>query len=337
VSDVLENVEVPEFLSELGVSTAGVSGHNLLFNCPFHHDTHPSARMSLRDTRWVCSSGCGGGNAITFLARIKNIPNNEAWDIIKRRWGNGLVEAMGGLEEAVSRNLAPVVEVSNPHVRPAEEWAAFLAENLWRSEAAEPLAYMTKTRGFTEEALHKWEIGYDFMSQRITIPVRDVDAQLVGFKARSWQDGHEPRYLPLGDMPRREPRYGFTPYPKSDFVFGLYRVPKGSPIVIVEGELNVVAIDQKCPKYHAAGLAGVEFSSRQRRLIVEHCSEAILYLDDNRAGRRGTEKVSKLLSPYMGVWVVVGAPGDAAELMAPQIEAEIMDAHPSLFHAVNQG
>jgi hypothetical protein len=257
--------------------------------------------------------------------------NAEARGHIDRRYGSGPTEAIGELEQEVKRNLTPIrATMPDGRVLPTESWVEFFMKS-WRmnSEGRTSISYM-RGRGFEREVLDDWEIGFDPISGRVAIPVRNVMGTLVGFKARTFGN-KEPRYLILGDARRSDiPRYGFDPYHKSKHVYGLNRVPWMSKVVIVEGELNVVAMSQKTPHIFAVGVAGSEFSETQRALIVERCGSVVVYFDEDSAGVRGRQKAIEMLSPYMPVSVVVGAKGDAAELSAEEIEELVEGVVPAL-------
>jgi DNA primase len=327
----LSRVDVEDFLTALGITVVGTSGANAVFKCPWHGaDRHPSARMNMQTTQFICSTCHVSGNAITFLAQLRNMSNAEARIHIDQRYGTGPTVPIGGLEAEVERNFA-VQAPQEERVRPSESWAEAFHQNLLEGTiykkpfpATEALGYMLR-RGFTPEILKEWQIGYDYISERITIPVRDVDGDLVGFKARATDDETHPRYKILGGR-----NYGFDTYHKSHHVFALHRISLGVPVVLVEGELNVVAISQKLPHLRAIAVAGSEFSERQRRQIVNRCKSVIVYFDDDSAGRRGIEIVVEELHPYMPVRVVLGAQGDAAELPTDEIEALIIRSEPAL-------
>ena len=48
--------------------------------CPFHQERNPSFWFNTKNGMWKCETGCGSGNATTFLARVENIGNQEAWE-----------------------------------------------------------------------------------------------------------------------------------------------------------------------------------------------------------------------------------------------------------------
>lgn len=337
----LDRVDVRDFLEALGIKVESVSGENLTFLCPWHHERHPSARMNFKTTAWLCSVGCGQGNAITFLSKLRNMTVEEARNHIYARYGIGPGAPIDDLESEVLRNLARRVEVEPERVAPSEEWIEefrFRWEAAWGHPAHE---YMVEQRGFTVEELIYWEIGYDDFSHRVTIPVRDIHGTLVGFKGRAISPDSQPRYLILGTPLNSSGRFPFHTYAKSEHVFGLDRWrSQDSTLYIVEGELNVVALWRH--GFPAVAVAGAEFSDRQRELIATHTDHVTIYFDDDgwrctrerhyrgvdpgpcqvcgaetyNPGQRGTSKVASAMMSFVGVDVILNAPGDAAELGA---------------------
>lgn len=47
--------------------------------CPFHDERNPSFWFNVTNGMWKCESGCGSGNATTFLSRAENIDTSDAW------------------------------------------------------------------------------------------------------------------------------------------------------------------------------------------------------------------------------------------------------------------
>jgi DNA primase len=103
---------------------------------------------------------------------------------------------------------------------------------------------------------------------------------------------------------------------------------KWNNIVIVEGELNVLAMNQY--EIDAVGISGSDFSDYQRDLMIQRCNSAILYLDNDKAGEKGTRKIVEMLFPYMPISIVQNAPGDAAELDKDTVDGLIRNAKSSL-------
>ena len=55
--------------------------------CPFHDDQHNSFWFRINNGCWKCEAGCGGGNAVTFLAKIEGITQKEAYKVLLKEAG----------------------------------------------------------------------------------------------------------------------------------------------------------------------------------------------------------------------------------------------------------
>lgn len=333
----LSYIDCLDLLHVLDIKNISSSGGEISFSCPsdehFHGDKNPSARMNSHTSAAICH-GCGGRwNAVTFLAWHKSIPETVARRVLEERYGGADFAPIDNLEDEVLRIMNPVIVEEIRRIPPAESWLeAFRVDwnkGLDRFDNYGPHIEYMLDRGFDENTLKGWDIGYDVFSNRITIPIRNHLGNLVGFKGRSIEDDRPyPKYMILGDT-RNQHHYGFQPYKKSEYVFSLDKCIEKDHIIIVEGELNVLAMNQH--KYTSCvGIAGSEFSDKQRQLIVESCSLVTIYLDNDKAGEKGTKKVVEMLSPHMPLRVVRNAPGDAAELDSNTVRDLIRNAESAL-------
>lgn len=342
MSESLPWVDADDLLRSTGARNVSRSGNEITFSCGSgahaHGDATPSAGMNAQTTLWRCRSpACGlRGNAVDYLVAFKELTRSEAVRVLSERYGGPerSVEA-GALEAEVDRILAGPVEEEPRKVPTRDEYhERFAVEWPLGSSASDfpdtPAAYMLD-RGFYPAVLNSWQIGFDGVSDRITIPVFDVDGELVGIKGRAWRDGQTPKYLSLGDVLGRPSRYGFHTYQKSRHVFGLNRL-QGKRCVVCEGELNAIALDQM--EIAAVAVAGAEFSKHQRELIVSHVDQVVIYFDPDDAGRGGMAKVAEMLDPFIAVSVIVGAPGDAAETPVSVVHGLIAGAIPLLKAAI---
>jgi DNA primase len=288
--------------------------------------------MNVRNTLWICHSAvCGArGDAVSFLTQFHNLTEAEAQRVIDERYGGpGISIEVGGFMAEYER-LSAGVPSEPERTRPSEEWLDRFSVP-WRVVGTDdryvtPYGYMVG-RGLDQDTLDAWQIGYDEISDRITIPVRDAEGQLVGFKGRAWREGQQPKYLIVGNVPGRPQRYDFDTYAKSQVVFGLDRA-QGDRVVCCEGELNAIMLHQY-GEYGAVSVAGSLFSAKQAELIIRRFSRAVVYFDGDDAGRSGTKTVVAALEPYMPVSVVVDPPDDAAALGAAALPL-IADAIPAL-------
>lgn len=75
-----DKIDWIRFYSERLPTTPRPAGdHKYNACCPFHNEKNPSFWFNTTNGMWKCESGCGSGNATTFLSRLENIDNQEAW------------------------------------------------------------------------------------------------------------------------------------------------------------------------------------------------------------------------------------------------------------------
>lgn len=334
----LSYINCRDLLESTGIVNVSESGGEISFSCPsaehMHGDRSPSARMNSRTSAWICHNCGQRGNGITFLAWHKSIPETVARRLVEERYGGGTISIVAGtLEDEVLKIMNPTLVEEEKRIPPDESWLdKFKVDweiGLDSSKSYGPHIEYMLDRGFSEKILNHFDIGYDKISDRITIPIFDQFDNLVGFKGRAWRDNTIPKYMILGDY-NNQLRYGFQPYKKSKYVYNLSRpYQDGETHIIVEGELNAIAMTQHGFR-RTVGIAGSEFSQIQCDLIKSYCDSAIIFLDNDKAGEKGTKKVVEMLSTYMSLKIVQNAPGDAADLDTQTVKELIGSAEPAL-------
>lgn len=285
----LSKVDVYEFLNELGMNNVREENKDVWYSCfsdqHYRGDANPSASMEKGTTRFYCFS-CGmHGNAVSFLAELENVSPIQAAIWIKERFIGTSIPDQATILDNVKEilNSKPKIKASEK-LEAIEEieatrrlidwksqkaWFAFSGD--MRDEIDRPVMYMFD-RGFEPEVLDKFQVGWDKISERISIPVRTEDGKLVGFKARSID--RQPRYIVLGG-----PEYGFDPYPTRKILFGLDKAEIKDEIIVCEGELNAIALHQH-GYTNAVGISGKVISDEQAELIKKHGQKAVLIFDE---------------------------------------------------------
>lgn len=325
----LSSVDVFDFLTRADVKHvhSASGGQEANFSCPFdghsHGDENPSAYMNVDTTAFYCQGCHRKGNAVSFWVEWKGVSAAEAKRFLRETYGIEFNEPVGGSMQAeVDLYFAPPVE-GVAFVPPPASYLSSLRvdwEQELRMEVEPAFATYMDERGFTAASLAEWDVGYDYLTDRITIPIRAVDGALLGVKGRSW-DGREPKYHVQGDLPIGSPRYGFSICDTKQVVFGLHRRREVKTVVLNEGELNAVACSQVGVKRPIA-LGMSYMTPAHRDLIVREADEAVLLFDDDSAGRDCTRQVVAMLEPFMRVRVA-RPEHDAAELLKLGRGAEV--------------
>lgn len=349
----LSVVEVERFLVALGAENVErTKDDELKFSCLFpghnHGDSDPSAYMNTgeadpeKTTLWKCF-GCGrGGTAIDFLALREDCSFEQAKIWLREEFGGEFREPGDGGFGAEWDDLFVAEETDSPESvvnppLPEDTLDLFRGAVGW-SEVADD--YMLG-RGFSRDTLDRWQVGWDPWTGRYTIPVRREDGALIGFKARTPSPSVEPRYLILGDLPGLPERYGFAPYSAGHVLFGLDRVGEREEGVLVEGELNVMAAEQKGFD-NFVGLGGSSLlSAAQVLLLRRHFDSVVLFYDSlrrapadqvgprilpDRAGLTATARAIELLEPFLRVRLTDYHLDDPADMEAVRIGSLVREA-----------
>lgn len=298
-------IDVEEFLNDLGLNNVKRDGKEIFFSCPFpghsNGDINPSASMQIGTTRVHCF-GCGfNGNALTFLAEYENISPLKASRHIREYLGDAFKEPEGSLLKEINSILSHVEEKETERNAPlsiltldrfAIDW-----QRAWTDGADSPLWQMFD-RGFHWQALEDWNIGFDDISRRFTIPWFDSYGNLIGFKGRAINEEVGPeqaRYKVIGG-----PEYGFETFDLSLLLYGEHMldasvwpdINKSDYLIVREGELNVVAM-QQMDVGPVVGISGKQISDAQSYMLSKYDKEIVVYFDDVADSRKNANKLIK--------------------------------------------
>jgi DNA primase len=342
-------IDVEHFLETLEVrNLSWATDDELRFSCPFPShaglDEKPSCYMNSDTTAFFCHGCKERGNAIGFTELILGITPLEAIRLLRDRYQPGAInpdernmvseiENILKTEEEVAAQ--PILEESILEEM-AVDWEQVDFARRRDQYVPEPLSYMLE-RGFKFETLADWSFGYDERSNRPVFPVRDEHRNLIGFKGRAWREGQFPKYFVLGDKPGKPEKYGYPCYHTSQVVFGADRVTgTEESLVICEGELNAIAVEQKIG-HKAVAINGSHFSEFHADIIKRKANRVILFLDSDPAGQSATwgwsdtngghhKGIVDCLKDFIEVRVCPDHEGDAASMNADEIAGCLKDS-----------
>ena len=154
--------------------------------CPFHEDSAASFSLYAGDDdeeRWKCFAGCGQGDGIDFLAKVRGLNNSDACREFIRLAG------------ITPPGVPPPGFNPPPSAQAPFDWqpcvVAFTAEQ--RAKLAEWRGYAPKFVDW----LHAANLIGLFDGERIAFPVHDAQGGVIGCHYRLKEDGSW-RYSPTG-------------------------------------------------------------------------------------------------------------------------------------------
>lgn len=325
----LENINVVDFLLSLGIRNVKENGEEIQFSCPFpghkNGDANPSASMQLETTITHCF-GCGwSGNAISFLADLEGVSSAKAIQWIREEYGGGFKDPDISLSHEINEILEKKeIIITEPEIKILPETELEKRYVDWQLIADTRETYKQKgwlyllDRGFSPQTLLHFDIGYDPISGRFSIPYKDEYGNLIGFKGRlGYESDTEPRYQVLGG-----PEYGFDTFPVNNYIFGIHLLDEyiqdmndglDSDWILCEGELNAISCYEK--GYFALGISGRYLSNKQAIILAKYPGPITLIFDEQEDAIAAARKIE----PYFPVLIAPEHERDPAEMTQEEI------------------
>ncbi|MFN6954492.1 MAG: DNA primase [Acetobacteraceae bacterium] len=297
------------------------SGRNWKACCPFHNEKSPS--FYVYDDHYHCF-GCGAhGDAITFVMQTEGASFMEA---VER------LAAEAGLEvpKPSPREAERERERRDLHGVLAAAADAY-ARRLRAPEGADALAYLRR-RGVSEESIARFGLGWsgdgrgglvselanqgiatEQMEQagllrrrddgslaeaffnRVMFPIRDRRGRVIAFGGRTLGDA-QPKYVNGPEtalFAKRRSLYGLDLARDSAF--------RGARVVVVEGYLDVIALDQagrgEKPAFAPVAPLGTALTEEQLEEIWRLTPEPVLCFDGDAAGARAAARAAEMALP----------------------------------------
>lgn len=177
-----------------------------------------------------------------------------------------------------------------------EKWWQMLRDALWGPKGGSVLEYL-RQRGYSDDLIKKMDVAVHPgrpknpppcglrlppAEYELLIPARSKNGRIIGFAGRRIDCG-EPRYMYSAGLQ------------KSALLWGQHRLCRSADrMIVVEGVMDAESLA-------AAGIEGVvalggaQASEEQVKLLTYYSSRIVLALDDDDAGRAGTEKIIKMI------------------------------------------
>jgi DNA primase len=324
------NIDVTKILEYYSVNNLSTYGDEINFSCPFpeHYrgDQRPSSYINTESYKYNCFGCERDGDIFTFVAEIEDMRPEEAEEFLL---SDGFISEY--LEKtSLQEYLSSIVNKTPKKTKTVNENALKLFSVNWdKAYKAYIEMKLPKSlrqlfnRNFRVETLKEFDIGYDLISNRITIPCRNEDGKLVGFKGRATNDQQSPKYLNLGDREEKI-RYGFTPYKVGDYVWGIDSADENG--IIVEGELDAIWLRQN-GFAGAVSLGGSNPTKKQKQKLASVFSSVVLLLDPDPAGEKAVQNLKSSLIKYYPVRIASCLPGkDPAQHNKQELKKVISQA-----------
>lgn len=286
-------------------------GTSLIGNCPFHQEKTPSFHVSVSKGIFKCF-GCGiGGDAISFVMEHEKYSYPEALKFLASKYNIEVEETEVTPQDAEAENERESLFIVSQYA------ANFFVDQLWRTEEGQGigLSYF-KERGFREDILKKFEIGYSpdswdalttsataaghqltFLEQtglsikndngkiydrfrgRVIFPIHNFTGRVIAFGGRTLKtDKKVPKYVNSVES---------DIYHKSKVLYGLFQAKKAirteDNCYLVEGYADVLSVHQAGIENVVAS-SGTSLTAQQIALIGRFTKNVTILFDGDAAG-----------------------------------------------------
>jgi DNA primase len=312
-------------------------GVNYLGLCPFHNEKTPSFTVSPSKEIFKCF-GCGKvGNSVNFVMEHEHFTYPEALKYLARKYHIEVVEKELTHEELEKQNERESLLVVSAYA------AKKFTENLFQTDEGLTvgLTYF-KERGFRQDTLKKFEVGYSFekrdafsnkaiedgykkdylvktglsvqhedrffdrFSGRVMFPIHSLSGQVLGFGGRVLKtDAKTAKYL---NSPESEI------YHKSRILYGMFQARKmitqENRCYLVEGYTDVMSCHEACIENVVAS-SGTSLTQEQVRLIKRFTPNITILYDGDAAGIKASIRgIDLVLEEGMNVKIVLLPDGE---------------------------
>ncbi len=329
LAEIRNTADIVDIISERVVLKK--AGKDFVGLCPFHSEKTPSFTVSQTKQIYHCF-GCGaGGDVFSFVMRHEGISFSEAAQMLARRYGIDLPTR--GMTPEQKKQVSERQQLFDINRRVMEFYQTRLADDAAGKIAR---AYLKK-RGFTQEVINRFGIGYapdgwdtlirflktehitpavaektgliipkenrgyyDRFRNRVMFPIFDITRQVIGFGGRVMDDT-KPKYLNSPETPV---------YNKSRSLYGVHaakdKCRETGTVYIVEGYFDLLALHQH-GFANAVATLGTSLTLEHVRMLKRgFAKKAFLVFDSDAAGIKAAQRaVSLFLNEGMDAAVIV--------------------------------
>jgi DNA primase len=305
--------------SRVDLRRAGVDSYFGL--CPFHDERSGSFHVRPDEKHYHCF-GCGvSGDPFDWVQETEGLDFKAALESLAERFGVKLETEDEDPEAARRRDRRERLHKLMGRA------AIYYSRYLWEAREAAPAREYLLGRGFTEETLREFKVGYapsawdrmlvasrgagysdeellavglaqrsksrpgsifDRFRRRIMFPAVDARGKVHGFGARAMGEDQKPKYLNTSDGEL---------YHKREQLFGIdlarTAAAQSGRMILVEGYTDVLALHQAGLR-NAVAIMGTSFTDEQARELERIVKVLELCLDADSAGQEAMVRAARI-------------------------------------------
>jgi len=261
----IHSISLEDLLKEIGVQKIKYSGYNIMGSCPFHKDNHPSFGIHQYSMIYNCYSCKRRGPLAKLLMEVTGKSIGWCLKYVLNYVRNGL----------------SLDDLTNRLVLKEEKW-----EDIIKDVDIEHRKFCPQLleKGFFEESLKVWSIGYDKEKRAAVIYWKNKFGKVVGRQHKFFNT--ENRFYKEADT--------------GNFLFGEDKVI-GDSVIVVESELDCVWAWQH-NLFNVVAIGGTPSKEQIKKL--RNYREIILWLDNDNPGIWSSRMINYSLKKTNQIYTV---------------------------------
>lgn len=344
IEEIKSRMDVVEVVSDFVHLKKSGSSYKAL--SPFTQEKTPSFFVSPAKQIFKCFSTGKGGDAISFIMEVDGLSYVEALKYLAKKYNVELEEEQTSDEDQQKYNERESLFIILNFAKD------YYKDILWNHEEGQAigLSYF-KERGFTEETIKAFDLGYsldiwdglinaarekqhnedllekaglkivkenrsyDRFRGRVIFPIHNVTGKVIAFGARILKKAeNQPKYI---NSPETEL------YQKSKILYGISQAKQEIRIedncYLVEGYTDVVSMYQNGVKNVVAS-SGTSLTEDQIKLISRYTSNVTVLFDGDKAGIKASLRgIDMLLEGDLNVRAVSFPDGEDPDSYAQKL------------------
>ena len=291
-------------------------GQNYWGCCPFHNEKTPSFSVTEEKGFYHCF-GCGAhGDIVSFVMNSEHLEYREAL--------RELADMAGMKMPEYKPKSAEQQRAEDSYFDICEKATTLYQKLLYSPDGADALAYVRK-RGFTDDMIKKYRIGYapknniiaskfvdvkqanllatglvrrgeyglyDFFRHKLMFPIFNARGNIVAFSGRSL-DGSEPKYINTTDTElfhKRQTIFGFN--------FARDEIYKKNRSIVVEGQID--AIQMQCNGFgETVAPLGTALTEDHIAILCKSNRNIVFCFDGDAAGQKAAARACGIVMPFI--------------------------------------
>lgn len=347
IDTIFETARIEEVIGEyVHLKKAGANYKGL---SPFTNEKTPSFVVSPAKQIYKCFSSGKGGNVVGFIMEHDHLSYPEALKYLAKKYNIEIEEEKQTPEQEIAASERESLYIVSEFAQ------KYFTETLLESEEGKAigLSYF-KQRGFTDETIKKFKLGYnpdswdaftgealkqgykleflektgltivkgdkqfDRFKGRVMFPIESLSGRILGFGGRILKsDAKAAKYV---NSPESEI------YHKSKVLYGIYQakqeIIKQDNCYLVEGYTDVISLHQ-AGIHNVVASSGTALTPEQIRLIKRLTPNiTILYDGDNAGIKASFRGIDLILEEGMNVRVLLFPEGEDPDSYARSVDKE---------------